>query len=591
MSPESMASDCRTDEVSASELVFRAASMVPAAHYLLACLIVLLVFVYNLLEFHFFRDLLRGFRGDPVVLTFNPNSYIYEGIVAKCRMLRGRYVPTPWLPSPHLQTAFLHFYGRPPNVSYRRQLFCTHDGGTIALDWLLASDVAGDSYYKDKSITQDDTTPIVVVIPGLTSDSDSPYLKHLTYSLAKQGQNIVVSNHRGLAGISITSDCFYNAGWTEDIREVVNYLHQKYPKANLFAVGTSVGANILVKYLGEDEGSTPIVGAVSICSPWDLVVSLTLVCDRFLNRKPIQQFYNRALTIGLKDYAKLHEHVLTRLANWEGIRQSCLVREFDNHATRVVGKFETVDTFYRCCSSVNFIGKVAVPLLCISALDDPLCTREAIPWDECRANVNVVLATTAHGGHLAYFRGLTAQSLWWVEAVREFLNVVQSSPYMHQKKKAPTQGLHLYHEPSIDKGPFINIKEDGNVATSKKYEAQNDHKEELLDSQINQNTKSEDIEIVNIDQRKNVDAEDVQQVVVSSGQELENKNDDKVIHEVAASLNNSVNKLLLKQQMSIWLLVYISVVRTWPILGSALCIVFRKQVRRILSPPWIGNKG
>ncbi|CAL5444100.1 unnamed protein product [Camellia sinensis] len=25
-----------------------------------------------------------------------------------------------------------------------------------------------------------------------------------------------------------------------------------------------------------------------------------------------------------------------------------------------------------------------VPLLCISALDDPVCTREAIPWDECR---------------------------------------------------------------------------------------------------------------------------------------------------------------------------------------------------------------
>ena len=25
-----------------------------------------------------------------------------------------------------------------------------------------------------------------------------------------------------------------------------------------------------------------------------------------------------------------------------------------------------------------------MPLLCVSALDDPVCTREAIPWDECR---------------------------------------------------------------------------------------------------------------------------------------------------------------------------------------------------------------
>lgn len=42
------------------------------------------------------------------------------------------------------------------------------------------------------------------------------------------------------------SDCLYNAGWTEDLREVVNNLNHEHPKAPLFAVGTSIGANILV---------------------------------------------------------------------------------------------------------------------------------------------------------------------------------------------------------------------------------------------------------------------------------------------------------------------------------------------------------
>lgn len=42
------------------------------------------------------------------------------------------------------------------------------------------------------------------------------------------------------------SDCFYNAGWTTDTRDVINYLHHEYPKAPLFAIGTSIGANILV---------------------------------------------------------------------------------------------------------------------------------------------------------------------------------------------------------------------------------------------------------------------------------------------------------------------------------------------------------
>ncbi|RVW37154.1 Retrovirus-related Pol polyprotein from transposon TNT 1-94 [Vitis vinifera] len=45
--------------------------------------------------------------------------------------------------------------------------------------------------------------------------------------------------------VEYMSDCFYNAGWTEDIREVIAHLHHEYPVAPLFAVGTSIGANIL----------------------------------------------------------------------------------------------------------------------------------------------------------------------------------------------------------------------------------------------------------------------------------------------------------------------------------------------------------
>lgn len=43
-----------------------------------------------------------------------------------------------------------------------------------------------------------------------------------------------------------------------------------------------------------------------------------------------------------------------------------------------------MDAYYRHSSSSSFVGNVMVPLLCISSLDDPVCTREAIPWDECR---------------------------------------------------------------------------------------------------------------------------------------------------------------------------------------------------------------
>ncbi|KAK9270785.1 hypothetical protein L1049_026369 [Liquidambar formosana] len=392
----------------AYELLFQAASMIPIWHYFLAFQFVSFVFLYNFLEIHFFQDLFSGCRGNPVSLTFNSCSDIYDGVVSKCRVLRGRYLATPWLSSPHFQTAFLHFFGRPPVFSYRRQLFHASDGGTVALDWLLNSDVLGGAFHMNNTISKDDTTPIVVVIPGLTSDSASAYIKHIAFNMAKRGWNVVVSNHRGLGGVSITSDCFYNAGWTEDVREVIDYLHQEYPEARLFAVGTSIGANILVKYLGEDGENVPIAGAAAICSPWDLLIG-----DRFISRRLLQKFYDKALTIGLQGYAQLHQPHYSRLADWEGIKKSRSIRDFDNYATCLVGKFETVDTYYRRCSSTSFVGNVSVPLLCISAMDDPVCTREAIPWDECRANKNIVLATTMHGGHLAFFEGISAAGVWY----------------------------------------------------------------------------------------------------------------------------------------------------------------------------------
>ncbi|KAE8659045.1 embryoproteinsis-associated protein EMB8-like isoform X2 [Hibiscus syriacus] len=359
-----------------------------------------------------------------------------------------RYLATPWLSSPHFQTAFLNFFGNPPAFSYRRQLFHTSDGGTIALDWLTSSDVSRGICETNDAISKDDTTPLVVVIPGLTSDSASSYIKHLAFGFAKHGWNVVVSNHRGLGGISITSDCFYNAGCTEDARAVIDYLHRQYPKAPLFAIGTSIGANILVKYLGEDREKVPVAGAVAICSPWDLVIG-----DRFICRRLLQKLYDRAIATGLRGYAKMHEPRYSRLANWEGIKKSRSIRDFDNFATCIVGEFETVDTYYRSSSSSPYVQNVSVPLLCIG-------------------KIKIVMATARHGGHLAFFEGITASRLWWVRAADEFLNVLHSSPHMHIKK-TETSAREVSMESSIDQDPYVNIAEDGVVAAVGKEHAGN----------------------------------------------------------------------------------------------------------------------
>ncbi|KAG2627290.1 hypothetical protein PVAP13_3KG123701 [Panicum virgatum] len=554
------------DGESAGELLLRAAALVPWTRYALAALALAAVLLYRFLELHFLGDLLRGLRGGRVALTFHPESQVYHRVASKCRSLHGRYLATPWLASPHLQTLFLSISGRPPSFTYRRQLYTVRDGGTIALDWLLASDLeAADADSCDESSSKDDSTPLLVVIPGLTSDSSAAYVKHLVFSMASKGWNVVVSNHRGLGGISITSDCFYNAGWTEDMREVVNFLHQEYPEAPLFAVGTSIGANIVVKYLGEEGESTPVAGAASICSPWDL-----LVTNRFISRKLVQRCYDRALAIGLKGYAKLHQPVLARLANWEAITS-------------------TVDTFYRKCSSANYIGNVSVPLLCISALDDPLCTREAIPWDECRANKNIVLATTPNGGHLAFFEGLTARRLWWVRPVSEFLCALHDSSYMH-RQKAQEHGLHSSLESSIDKSPYVNFMEDGMVAAVTNEGPDNI---DSLDNQIvgeielsdgmvaiQQNEHNGEIQNENYSGMgdKNNSEGNVTSVQGHEGNHRQREGPyANNIGDAIVPVRRSINKLTRSQGKSVWLLAYIAVVTSWPLLGTLGFFLFRKR--------------
>ncbi|GJS99176.1 embryogenesis-associated protein EMB8-like protein [Tanacetum coccineum] len=50
-------------------------------------------------------------------------------------------------------------------------------------------------------------------------------------------------------------------------------------KANLYGVGWSMGANILVQYLGKEAHTSQFSGAVSMCNPFDLVKHLLVFED------------------------------------------------------------------------------------------------------------------------------------------------------------------------------------------------------------------------------------------------------------------------------------------------------------------------
>lgn len=114
--------------------------------------------------------------------------------------------------------------------------------------------------------------------------------------LQQNGYRAVCLNARGTGDTKLKTPVSFNPAKTEDCREAIRYLHDKYPSAPVFAIGYSLGANILTKYLAQEgklvygiwvmnefSGKILILGdkstlqsAICISGPFDFIICSTL---------------------------------------------------------------------------------------------------------------------------------------------------------------------------------------------------------------------------------------------------------------------------------------------------------------------------
>ena len=78
----------------------------------------------------------------------------------------------------------------------------------------------------------------------------------------------------------MTSGQLYSAGHTDDLRQALMYVAQRYPNAPLLGLGFSLGANVIVRYLAEEgERSRLRAGCALGCvrRSWALVLERQLI--------------------------------------------------------------------------------------------------------------------------------------------------------------------------------------------------------------------------------------------------------------------------------------------------------------------------
>lgn len=291
------------------------------------------------------------------ILAINKSTPYKKFLRANVPILAQKFWPTFWCVESRAQTVFASILRSQvvPRIIYRREILTLNDGGVVALDWL------------DGSCSN--LAPVVLILPGLTGESQAEYIKFLVLAANQAGLRAVVFNNRGMGGVDLKTRRMYCAANCEDLVEVVRHVATCYPESKLGATGISMGGLILGNYLAvhSDEARRHLSSAMIISVPWDVHKGTVSI------EKPgFNNMMCRHLASGLCATVSRYE-ILKDGGQWdmEQVLKSRTIKEFDSQFTCKLFGFNDVESYYDAATLHNKLHMINVPLLCLSAADDP----------------------------------------------------------------------------------------------------------------------------------------------------------------------------------------------------------------------------
>jgi hypothetical protein len=249
--------------------------------------------------------------------------------------------------------------------------------------------------------------PRVLIVHGLEGDMDSHYAGSLVARLAREGFVPVFMHLRGCSGEPNRLDRSYHSGATEDLADVLTALAEDPQGPPAAAVGFSLGANLLLKYVGERD--RPLVGhAVAVSVPFvlrDAMLRLNLGRSRIYRRYLItrlKQGYRR----------KFMERPSPLDVDLDTIND---FNTFDDRITAPLSGFASVFDYYNRASCRQFLPYIHTPTLIIHAADDPFMFPSTVPFEH-ELGPGVTLELACYGGHVGFIAGTVPwRPVYWLE--------------------------------------------------------------------------------------------------------------------------------------------------------------------------------
>lgn len=308
------------------------------------------------------------------------------------------FTPAIGLGNCHLQTIFPRFNRPAPWINTTDSWYQTPDGDQLAL-------------HTPTPLTDDPHRPLVLVLHGLEGSVASPYVQGLMQQLLQRQYQVGGMHFRGCGGTPNRLPRAYHSGDSEDPRWLAARLREQFPNTPIFAVGYSLGGNVLLKWLGEDGEGSPLTAAVAVSAPMDLHA-----CSRRIN-SGLSRVYQRHLLTSLRkslERKALDPALAAALPNITDKTLFANFRQFDDAFTAPLHGFHNVDDYYTRASSKPLLKNIATPTLIIHAEDDPFICASAIPTP-AEVSPSVELAVSKQGGHVGFVAGSLWRPEYWLE--------------------------------------------------------------------------------------------------------------------------------------------------------------------------------
>lgn len=315
-------------------------------------------------------------------------------------IIKSAFQPHPWLKNPHFQTIVASKFRQCNAIQLNNERLNLPDGDFV-----------------DVALHTANSGPIVFIFHGLQGSLNSTYASGIIPVLLAANFNIAFMHFRGCSGEPNRLAKSYHSGHTEDIRFFINTIKARYPNKQLQAIAYSLGANALLKYLGEEGVTCPLSGAIAVSPP--LVLSEGA---KRLNRG-VSRLYQLWLVREMQSAVLKKQLHYPELALPENPRQYKNFISFDHNITAVVNGFKSGNDYYLRSSARQFLSAIQTSTHIIFAKDDPFFTDRCIPTNE-ELSSSVCFELSEHGGHVGFIdRDKEGKQAYWLERrIPELLN-------------------------------------------------------------------------------------------------------------------------------------------------------------------------